>query len=750
MKILLVAVNAKYIHSNLGIYSLKAYAGQQLDSLRPRQATIELAEYTINHQMDACLQDIYRRRPDVIGFSCYIWNIGAIRALAADLKKVLPGIPIWFGGPEVSFDAEKVLRENPSVTGVMKGEGEETFAQLAQYYVDNLRENEGYCGGAGQDGKGDTCGQSDADGPSVCDMANAGGPSVCGMSDASGLSACGMSDASGLTCCNIPGAARACLKIHSRHLHAPLCGIFGPNSVNVARCASLIGTKSPTKCDAQLTESNFQTRSSPRLGLSEIPGLTYRNPDGTITDTGIRPVMDLSRIPFSYHTVALEDLEHRIIYYESSRGCPFSCSYCLSSIDKQVRFRDLELVKEELCYFLDARVPQVKFVDRTFNCKKSHAMAIWKFIQEHDNGITNFHFEIAADLLGEEEMELLAKMRPGLVQLEIGVQTTNTQTLEAIRRKTYLQEIQRITARINQGRNVHQHLDLIAGLPYEGMDSFRRSFNDVYAMEPEQLQLGFLKVLKGSYMEEMASAYGLTYSSLPPYEVLSTRWLSYDGILELKEVEDMVEVYYNSRQFTCTLKAFEKAFTSPYDMFYFMGEYYRNRGLAGISHNRIARYEILFDIIKERLILFGGQTYDVIGHAGNAAVYADDMSRPHCPKQQAKLAEPVHLDDTPQRELETYRDLLMTDLYLRENVKSRPGFARDQSAFKAQIKDFFIKEEKAPRYLTDYKGYDSRQMSKMAHVEAMADGTLVLFDYRNRDSLTYNARACVIDKTDNG
>ena len=778
MKILLVAVNAKYIHSNLGIYSLKAYAGQQLDSFRPRQATIELAEYTINHQMDACLQDIYRRRPDVIGFSCYIWNIGAIRALAADLKKVLPGIPIWFGGPEVSFDSEKVLRENPSVTGIMKGEGEETFAQLAQYYVDNLRENEGYCGGAGQDGKGDTCGQSDADGPSVCDMANAGGPSVCDMSGASGPSACGMSDASGPSVCDMSDAS-------------------GPSACDMSDASG------PSACgmsDASgLTCCNIPGAASPCPDLSEIPGLTYRNPDGTITDTGIRPVMDLSRIPFSYHTVALEDLEHRIIYYESSRGCPFSCSYCLSSIDKQVRFRDLELVKEELRYFLDARVPQVKFVDRTFNCKKSHAMAIWKFIQEHDNGVTNFHFEIAADLLGEEEMELLAKMRPGLVQLEIGVQTTNTQTLEAIRRKTDLQEIQRITARINQGRNVHQHLDLIAGLPYEGMDSFRHSFNDVYAMEPEQLQLGFLKVLKGSYMEEMASAYGLTYSSLPPYEVLSTRWLSYDGILELKEVEDMVEVYYNSRQFTCTLKAFEKEFTSPYDMFYFMGGYYRNRGLAGISHNRIARYEILFDIIKERLISRSGQTYDVIGHAGNATVYADDvtmhagnaamhadditghagnaamhaddvtghagnatmcaddvtghaddMSRPHCPKQQAKLAEPVHLDDTPQRELETYRDLLMTDLYLRENVKSRPGFARDQSAFKAQIKDFFIKEEKAPRYLTDYKGYDSRQMSKMAHVEAMADGTLVLFDYRNRDSLTYNARACVIDKTYNG
>ena len=594
MKILLVAVNAKYIHSNLGIYSLKAYAGQQMDRCRSRQATIELAEYTINHQMEVCLQDIYRRRPDVIGFSCYIWNIATIRALAADLRKVLPGIPIWLGGPEVSFDAEKVLRENPSVTGVMKGEGEETFAQLARHYVDDLTD------------------------------------------------------------------------------------------------------------------------------MSDIAGLTYRNPDGTLTDTGIRPVMDLNRIPFSYHTVALKDLEHRIIYYESSRGCPFSCSYCLSSIDRQVRFRDLGLVREELRYFLDAGVPQVKFVDRTFNCRKSHAMAIWKFIQEHDNGITNFHFEIAADLLDEEEMDLLAKMRPGLVQLEIGVQTTNVRTLVAIRRKTDLEEIQRITARINRGRNVHQHLDLIAGLPHEDLDSFRRSFNDVYAMEPEQLQLGFLKVLKGSFMEEMAGSYGLAYSSLPPYEVLSTRWLSYDGILELKEVEDMVEVYYNSRQFTCTLKAFENEFASPYSMFYFMGEYYRRRGLAGISHNRIARYEILFDIIRERLTPCGGQ------------------------------AEAARPEGTAGLGLETYRDLLMTDLYLRENVKSRPVFARDPAASKAKIKDFFIKEGKSPQYLTDYKGYDSRQISKMAHVEAMADGTLVLFDKRNRDPLTYNARACVIDMDDNG
>ena len=580
MKILLVAVNAKYIHSNLGIYSLKAYARQQLEADPPRTqdpVTIELAEYTINHQLDACLQDLYRRKPDVIGFSCYIWNIESIRSLAADIRKLLPHVPLWLGGPEVSYDARKVLQDMPFITGVMKGEGEETFAQLVRYYVDN-------------------------------------------------------------------------------------------------------GTEDPADCGKVRGQ-----------GLSRLTGLTYRGPDGAITDTGIRPVMDLSRIPFSYDCIKLEELEHRIIYYESSRGCPFSCSYCLSSIDKQIRFRNLDLVKEELLFFLNAGVPQVKFVDRTFNCKKSHAMAIWRWIQEHDNGVTNFHFEIAADLLGEEEMELLAGMRPGLVQLEIGVQTTNVQALEAIRR---------ITSRVNAGRNVHQHLDLIAGLPYEGMESFQKSFDDVYSMEPEQLQLGFLKVLKGSYMEEKAPDYGLVYSSTPPYEVLSTRWLSYDRILELKTVEDMVEVHYNSRQFTCTLKALEKEFPSPYQMFLAMGEYYQKHGLTGMNHSRIARYEILFAMIEEYL---------------------------HGPS------------------VEAYRDRLTADLYLRENVKSRPSFARDQAPYKSKIRDFFISEEKNPRYLAGYEGFDSRQMSKMAHVEAMGDKTLVLFDYRNRDPLTYNARACVLE-----
>lgn len=603
MKILLAAVNAKYIHSNLGIYSLKSYADGKL-GLREGSPVIELAEYTINHQLDYILQDIYRQRPDVIGFSCYIWNIEYVKALGADLKKVLPGLSIWLGGPEVSYDAGKVLEENLWADGIMKGEGEETFAQLAGLYVDKEPEDAKCCGQTMDD----------------------------------------------------------------------------QHSVNL--------------CKKSERAREFQA------GLEHIPGLTFRLGDGTLADTGLRKVMDLSLIPFPYRHIRLKDLEHRIIYYESSRGCPFSCSYCLSSIDKTVRLRSLSLVMDELAYFLEAGVPQVKFVDRTFNCNREHAMGIWQFIQDHDNGVTNFHFEIAADLLDRPEIELLGRMRPGLVQLEIGVQSTNPETLQSIRRKTDIGEIRRITHTINGGRNVHQHLDLIAGLPEENLWSFMNSFNQVYSMEPEQLQLGFLKVLKGSYMEEMARSYGLTYSDRPPYEVLSTRWLSYGDILELKGVEEMVEVYYNSRQFTSTLDALGKEYPSPYDMFLDMSRYYRENGLTGMSHSRIARYEILYSII-------------------------------------CRLSAPAAT--------ERYRDLLMYDLYLRENVKSRPSFARDQGMYKTAVREFFQREETTPLYLKDYKGYDYRQMSKMAHVEAMGDGSLVLFDYKRRDPLTYNAWAGIIN-----
>lgn len=585
MKVLLAAINAKYIHSNLGIYSLKTYGEKMLKEWGlAEQAEISLAEYTINHQMEQILQDIYKRKPDVIGFSCYIWNISYVKVILADIKKVLPDVKIWEGGPEVSYHGEAFLKEEPAVDLVMMGEGEITFAHFLKALLE------------GED-------------------------------------------------------------------------------------------------------------------LKQVPGLMVRNADGTFTDTGFRQVMDMSQIPFPYAFMDMKELEHRIIYYESSRGCPFSCAYCLSSIDKKLRFRSLDLVLPELEWFLQAKVPQVKFVDRTFNCKKSHAMAIWQYIRDHDNGVTNFHFEIAADLLDKDELDLLSTMRPGLVQLEIGVQSTNEKTLEAIRRKTDIEEIREITETINSWHNIHQHLDLIAGLPWEDLESFKKSFNDVYEMEPEQLQLGFLKVLKGSYMEELIPDCDLLYSAAPPYEVLCTKWLSYGDVLELKDIEEMTEVHYNSRQFTCTLKELEKEFDTPYEMFSFMAGYYNKNHLFGISHSRIARYEILWKIIQERLEKNG--KCETQGKPENGGV---------------------------SEKLEQYRDLLMTDLYLRENVKSRPTFARDLSDSKDFVREFFQREEKTPEHLSGYEGYDSRQMAKMAHLEPLRDGTYLLFDYKKRDPLSYNAR----------
>ena len=583
MKILLVAVNAKYIHSNLGIYSLKAYGNQMLlKKAQSGQTTpsgsgtlrIDLAEYTINQQPDDILSDIYRQEPQVIGFSCYIRNIPMIRQLLRDIPKVLPHTDIWFGGPEASCNAVRLLEEEASVTGIMAGEGEATFAELAEAYGGRKEQKRGW--------------------------------------------------------------------------------------------------------------------------KEQISGILFRNENGEIVKTASRPLLNLDEIPFPYKE--LEGVEHRILYYESSRGCPFRCSYCLSSVDKTVRFRSLNLVKKELDFFLERKVPQVKFVDRTFNCKKSHALSVWNYLLEHDNGITNFHFEIAGDLLDDEELAVLKRMRKGLVQLEIGVQSTNPQTIREIHREMDLKQLQRMVASIKTFGNIHQHLDLIAGLPYEGLARFKRSFDEVYRMKPEQLQLGFLKVLAGSHMAEAAKEYGIRYHEAPPYEVLSTAWINYSEILQLKAVEEMVEVYYNSRQFTNTLEEMESYWDSPFAMFEELARYYEARGLSDIKHSRLARYEVLFEFLTQQ----GGDR-------------------------------------------EVYRDCLICDLYLRENMKSRPSFARDLSPWKEKIRQFFQEEEKNPVYLKGYEGYDARQISKMAHLEVMMDGSMILFDYRNRDILTYNAKAVKIN-----
>ena len=409
--------------------------------------------------------------------------------------------------------------------------------------------------------------------------------------------------------------------------------------------------------------------------LSEISGIAYRDGE-EIHHNGWRELTDLSEIPFVYEH--LEDFENKIIYYESSRGCPFSCSYCLSSIDKKLRFRDIELVKKELQFFIDNKVPQVKFVDRTFNCKHDHAMAIWRYITEHDNGITNFHFEISADLLREEELALMKTMRPGLIQLEIGVQSTNPQTIKAIRRTMDFEKLKGIVEQIHGFGNIHQHLDLIAGLPYEGYDSFHKSFCDVYALRPEQFQLGFLKVLKGSHMMEMTGEYQILYKDREPYEVLSTAWLTYGEILRLKMVESMVEVYYNSGQFKHTLVFLEQYFEDPFRMYEALGRFYEKKGYSEISHSRMRRYEILME--------FAGEQKEI--------------------------------------PLEALSDVMLLDLYLRENLKSRPSFASDQKPYE--------------RLIWDYR--KAKKIPKTAHIEVFRDGKKLLFDYTDRDPLTNNAR----------
>ena len=549
MKILLVACNAKYIHSNLAVYDLQAYASDYADH-------IVLKEYTINQQKDDIMRDIYLEHPDVVCVSCYIWNISFVKELMADLIKILPGADFWAGGPEVSYDAEKFLTENSEFKGVMVGEGEETFKELAGYYV----------------------------------------------------------------------------------------------------------------------EKNPQD-------LKDMTGICYRDGD-QIIHNGWRQIMDLSSIPFIYKD--LSEFKNRIIYYESSRGCPFSCSYCLSSIDKKLRFRDTETVKKELQFFIDNKVPQVKFVDRTFNCKHDHAMAIWKYINEHDNGVTNFHFEISADLLREEELQEMSTMRPGLIQLEIGVQSTNPDTIKAIHRTMDFEKLKGIVDRIHSFGNIHQHLDLIAGLPYEDYDSFRHSFNDVYALKPQQLQLGFLKVLKGSHMMEMCREYGIVYKTQEPYEVLSTKWLDYDHVLKLKTVENMVEVYYNSGQFQNTLEYLEKFFPDAFSIYERLGSFYMEKGYGDVSHTRMRRYEILLEF----------------------------------------------LEDMPEISMDQVKDQMVYDLYLRENLKSRPGFARDQKPFERQIWDFRKREK----------------VAKNAHVEVFADGTVLLFNYADRDPLTNNAHVTDVTK----
>lgn len=598
MKILLTAINAKYIHSNLAVYSLQAYAAAHGHK-------IERAEYTINNQLEDILEKIYCQKPDILLFSCYIWNVEYVKELVSEFHKLRPEVPIWVGGPEVSFETERFLKENPAITGIMMGEGERTLTELCEYF--------------------EQCEQ-----------------------DAQSLS----------------------------------------QNRDEARNETAGAGMEYEKKSGAFTELNEEM-------LKKIGGISYRRSDGTVAIQPLRSLLPMDELPFCYAN--LKDFEHRIIYYESSRGCPFNCSYCLSSVDKKLRFRSLPLVYKELQFFIDAKVPQVKFVDRTFNCQHEHAMGIWKYIKEHDNGITNFHFEISADLLREDELELISDMRPGLIQLEIGVQSTNGDTIREIHRTMRLEEVYRAVNRVKAGKNIHQHLDLIAGLPFEDYQRFQQSFNDIYALHPQQLQLGFLKVLKGSYMYEHAQEYGLVYRSRPPYEVMASKWVSYDEMLEIRLVEEMLELHYNSGQFLTYLAVLEWKYDSTFQMFLDMGHFYREHGYLDCSHSRVRRTEIVQEF--------------------------------------AEIVDPERRD--------IYREALIFDLYKIEKSKSRPFWAKNVQQDKRQTGKY-LREHGMEKKYCHFEYFE--HINEKGEITEEKDPLWLLFDYENRDSLTNEAALFRIDE----
>lgn len=439
VKVLLTAINSKYIHSNLAVKYLKEYT-KEIDY------KCVIREFTVNDRIERVFEEIIGEAPDLVAFSCYIWNIEYVRKLANLIKTLNKNIEILYGGPEVSYDSLSFLLNNPG-DYLIEGEGEETYRE----FIYN----------------------------------------------------------------KITGAA-----------------------------------------------------------VKKIKGLYYKLGEKAEYG-GERELMDMNKTVFPYE--AHENLEGKMVYYEASRGCPFGCKYCLSSTIHGVRFLDIERVKKELQYFIDKKVKLVKFVDRTFNCKSKYAMDIWKFLIDASTDAT-FHFEISADLLKPEELELLNTAPKGRFQFEVGVQTTDDEVLENINRHVKFNKLKEIVLELEKLRNINQHLDLIAGLPGEDFETFRKSFNDVYSINPDVIQLGFLKLLKGSAMREEAEKWGMVYSPYAPYEILKTSCISYEELLKLKRIEEVLDKYYNSKKFSNILKYFVPKFASPFDFYLSLGQFFKAKG----------------------------------------------------------------------------------------------------------------------------------------------------------------------------
>ncbi|HAT4161190.1 TPA: DUF4080 domain-containing protein [Clostridium perfringens] len=462
MKILLTAINSKYIHSNLAVRYLKAFT-KDLDFQG------DIKEFSINDRVENILEGIIEEKPDVVAFSCYIWNMEFVNRLAELIKLVDPNIEILYGGPEVSYEGKEFL-ENHEGEYVIVGEGEKTFREFVLYKL-----------GEGK--------------------------------------------------------------------------------------------------------------------IEDIKGLNYKR-DGKVFENPKRPEMDMNELVFPY--TYEEDINNKIVYYEASRGCPFKCKYCLSSVMHGVRFLDVERVKKELKYFMERGLKLVKFVDRTFNCNREYTVELLKYLSEQDTE-TRFHFEVAADLLTEGQIEILNNAPKGRFQLEVGVQTTNNEVLHNINRYITYENIKEKVLKVAAGKNVMQHLDLIAGLPGEDLESFKKSFNDVHAIRPDEIQLGFLKLLKGSSMREEAEKWGIVYSPYAPYEIIRSKDISYEELLLLKKVEAMVDKYYNSCKFNNVIKFFLNIYEKPFDFYYDLAMFFEEKGNFKRSIGNVEYYKILLDFYLEKI-----------------------------------------------------------------------------------------------------------------------------------------------------
>lgn len=429
----------------------------------------DIKEFSINDRVENILEGIIEEKPDVVAFSCYIWNMEFVNRLAELIKLVDPKIEILYGGPEVSYEGKEFL-ENHEGEYVIVGEGEKTFREFVLYKL-----------GEGK--------------------------------------------------------------------------------------------------------------------IEDIKGLNYKR-DGKVFENPKRPEMDMNELVFPY--TYEEDINNKIVYYEASRGCPFKCKYCLSSVMHGVRFLDVERVKKELKYFMERGLKLVKFVDRTFNCNREYTVELLKYLSEQDTE-TRFHFEVAADLLTEEQIEILNNAPKGRFQLEVGVQTTNNEVLHNINRYITYENIKEKVLKVAAGKNVMQHLDLIAGLPGEDLESFKKSFNDVHAIRPDEIQLGFLKLLKGSSMREEAKKWGIVYSPYAPYEIIRSKDISYEELLLLKKVEAMVDKYYNSCKFNNVIKFFLNIYEKPFDFYYDLAMFFEEKGNFKRSIGNVEYYKILLDFYLEKI-----------------------------------------------------------------------------------------------------------------------------------------------------